>query len=98
MIVIGVADCVLPAGMVHPLDRSLVPLVSDYSAGKRESVVADEPCEAASGDVAVVKSASSVNQVLRVYRCQRIQAQNHSPWPFFHSSIRARPFGRCARD
>ena len=42
-----------------------------------ESVVADEPCEAAIGvmrhpDVAVVKSASSVNQGYRVYRfCDR---------------------------
>ena len=37
-----------------------------------ESVVADEPCEAAIGCEAIVKSASTVNQVYRVYRfCDR---------------------------
>ena len=37
-----------------------------------ESVVADEPCEAASGGAAVVKSAFTVNQAYRVYRfCDR---------------------------
>ena len=37
-----------------------------------ESVAADEPCEAASGCEAVVKSVSSVNQAHRVYRiCDR---------------------------
>ena len=37
-----------------------------------ESVVADEPCEAASGCEAVVKSASTVSQALRVLRfCDR---------------------------
>ena len=35
-------------------------------------VAADEPCEAASGCAAVVKSASSVNQAHRMYRfCDR---------------------------
>ena len=33
-----------------------------------ESVAADEPCEAASGCEAVVKSVSSLNQAHRVYR------------------------------
>jgi dienelactone hydrolase len=54
------------------LDRSLVLLVSDYTRVGGESVVADEPCEAASGCEAVVKSASTVNQAYRVYRiCDR---------------------------
>ena len=45
------------------LDRSLVLLVSDYTRVGGESVVADEPCEAASGCEAVV-----VDQSNRVYR------------------------------
>ena len=49
------------------LDRSLVLLVSDYTRVGGESVAADEPCEAASGCEAVVKSASTVNQANRVY-------------------------------
>ena len=54
------------------LDRSLVLLVSDYTRGGGESVVADEPCEAASGCEAVVKSACTVNQASRVFRsCDR---------------------------
>ena len=49
------------------LERSLVLLVNCYGAGwVAKFVAADEPCEAASGCVAVVKSASSVNQVYRV--------------------------------
>ena len=46
------------------LDRSLVLLVSDYTRVGGESVVADEPCEAASG----CEAASPVNQAYRVYR------------------------------
>ena len=54
------------------LDRSLVLLVSDYTRVGGESVVADEPCEAASGCEAVVKSACTVNQAHRVFRiCDR---------------------------
>ncbi|MEC4240115.1 hypothetical protein [Pseudomonas sp. DSV-1] len=55
------------------LDRSLVLLVSGYNTELLASpVVADEPCEAAFGlvrhcDAAVVKSACTVNQALRVY-------------------------------
>ena len=50
------------------IERSLVLLVNCYDGGKRESVAADEPCEAASGCVAVVKSAFTVNQAHRVCR------------------------------
>ena len=59
--------------MAHHLERSLVLLVNCYEAGVGdEFVAADEPCEAASGCAAVVKSASTVNQVNRVYRfCDR---------------------------
>ena len=49
------------------IDRSLVLLVSDYK-GRWRTVVADEPCEAAIGCEAVVKSASTVDQANRVYR------------------------------
>ena len=53
------------------LDRSLVLLVSGYK-GRWRTVVADEPCEAAIGCAAVVKSALTVNQANRVYRfCDR---------------------------
>ena len=41
------------------LDRSLVLLVSDYTRVWGESVVADEPCEAASGCEAVVVDQSN---------------------------------------
>ena len=55
----------------YALDRSLVLLVNCYTA----FVAADEPCEAASGCEAVLKSASTVNQVYRVYRfCDRYAA------------------------
>ena len=50
------------------LGRSLVLLVSGYTRVGYKSVVADEPCEAAIGCVAVVRSASTVNQAYRVYR------------------------------
>ena len=54
------------------LERSLVLLVSDYTRGGGESVVADEPCEAASGCEAVVKSAFTVNLAHRMYwSCDR---------------------------
>ncbi len=54
------------------LERSLVLLVSYYTRVGGESVVADEPCEAASGCEAVVKSACTVNQANRVFRsCDR---------------------------
>ena len=53
------------------LDRSLVPLVNCYNA-RLLSVAADEPCEAASGCAAVVKSAVTVYQARRVYQiCDR---------------------------
>ena len=62
----------------YALDRSLVLLVSDYTRVGGESVVADEPCEAASGCAAVVKSACTVNQARRVYRsCDRYVAVAH---------------------
>ena len=43
-----------------------------------KSVAADEPCEAAIGCEAAVRSASTVNQAYRVYRfCDRFVAVAH---------------------
>ena len=55
------------------IERSLVLLVNCYGAGRvAKTVAADEPCEAAFGCEAVVKSVSSVYQAHRVYRiCDR---------------------------
>ncbi|MEB0074222.1 hypothetical protein QN369_19655, partial [Pseudomonas sp. CCI1.4] len=51
------------------IERSLVLLVNCYGAGRvAKTVAADEPCEAAFGCEAVVKSAFPVNQALRVLR------------------------------
>ena len=61
------------------LERSLVLLVNCYAVVRvAKFVAADEPCEAASGCEAVVKSAFMVNLAHRVYRfCDRF-ALEHS--------------------
>ena len=61
------------------IERSLVLLVNCYGAGwVAKFVAADEPCEAASGCAAVVKSASTVNLAYRVYQfCDRYVAVAH---------------------
>ena len=85
----------------YALDRSLVLLVSDYTRVGGESVVADEPCEAASGCEAVVRSASTINQAYRVYRfCDRFVAvAHHLDRSLRSSSATTRGMGdeRCSR-
>ncbi len=65
----------------YALDRSLVLLVSDYTRVGGESVVADEPCEAASGCAAVVKSAVTVYQANRVFQICDLYARDRSLVP-----------------